>query len=320
MKVLHVIMVFVLICSCGKKTDLEDNKLNVTSDVFMASQENYSLSKLNDVPNLNTDLKEQFVCKINKIVNSINFEILLERNQFINLIERISSNEINHSEKEWLVEMLMKYRLIDKDKYFYSVTTYTSNEISNLLKKESKNYYKRNGLPQSCKYVSYNNKKFLTITKPLDSIECKEEFLRRAQVIAPGMAVTQATLESAWGNSRFAIEGNNLFGLQFRFSDPSEVLTRKYCLKAKQAPNRCVFKFINMDDAVREYYRFLNAGTYQPQFRKIRGREDIQITSCNDASTMIQGLTNYAENNNYISDVLQRMDSVCQMINNCLEN
>ena len=39
-----------------------------------------------------------------------------------------------------------------------------------------------------------------------------QDLLRRMDVIPPSLAMAQAANESAWGTSRFAVEGNNLFG------------------------------------------------------------------------------------------------------------
>ena len=36
--------------------------------------------------------------------------------------------------------------------------------------------------------------------------------LERADIIPPSLAIAQAAYESGWGTSRFALEGNSLFG------------------------------------------------------------------------------------------------------------
>jgi Bax protein len=40
-----------------------------------------------------------------------------------------------------------------------------------------------------------------------------EELLMRVDIVPPSLALAQAALESGWGTSRFAQEGNNLFGI-----------------------------------------------------------------------------------------------------------
>ena len=39
-----------------------------------------------------------------------------------------------------------------------------------------------------------------------------EELLKRVDYVPPSLALTQAAIESGWGSSRFARQGNNLFG------------------------------------------------------------------------------------------------------------
>ncbi len=39
-----------------------------------------------------------------------------------------------------------------------------------------------------------------------------DELLKRADIIPPSLAIAQAAYESGWGTSRFALEGNSLFG------------------------------------------------------------------------------------------------------------
>ncbi len=47
----------------------------------------------------------------------------------------------------------------------------------------------------------------------MPSQELIDELLLRMDVIPPSLALAQAALESAWGTSRFARQGNNLFGI-----------------------------------------------------------------------------------------------------------
>lgn len=46
----------------------------------------------------------------------------------------------------------------------------------------------------------------------LENPEHWDTLLRRVDVVPPSLALAQAANESAWGTSRFAIEGNNFFG------------------------------------------------------------------------------------------------------------
>ena len=47
----------------------------------------------------------------------------------------------------------------------------------------------------------------------LEEADAYQVLMRRINIIPPSLALAQSANESAWGTSRFALEGNNLFGL-----------------------------------------------------------------------------------------------------------
>ena len=72
---------------------------------------------------------------------------------------------------------------------------------------------------QAIEKISEKDKAFLLSTAKKYKLKNKEvdedliqTLLRRVDVIPPSMALAQAAIESAWGTSRFAVEGNNFFG------------------------------------------------------------------------------------------------------------
>ena len=119
--------------------------------------------------------------------------------------------------------------------------------------------------------ILYNRKKIksiLKIDKQNRTIE-QREYLKRMQeetklykateenalwyydVIPPSLVIAQAILESAWGTSRFAIEGNSLFGEHMPKSAKG-----KY-IQAKGADIR-LRAFSTIEEAVRGYVYNLN--------------------------------------------------------------
>ncbi|MFM7980173.1 MAG: glucosaminidase domain-containing protein, partial [Candidatus Fonsibacter sp.] len=60
------------------------------------------------------------------------------------------------------------------------------------------------------------DKESLWLKEQFDRYKVKDnnykELLKRMDVIPPSLALAQAAYESAWGTSRFAVEGNALFG------------------------------------------------------------------------------------------------------------
>ena len=80
------------------------------------------------------------------------------------------------------------------------------------------------------------------------------------------MVVAQAALESGWGTSRFATEGNNLFGIR-TFSKNVPHMTP---LGIKKWPGWGVRIFASKCDSVKEYIRLLNEHPAYADFRELR--------------------------------------------------
>jgi len=77
--------------------------------------------------------------------------------------------------------------------------------------------------------------------------------LKRVDIIPPSLAIAQAAIESAWGASRFAQEGNNLFG-QWVFSPSAGMAPRD----AAEDANYSVARYTNIAESVESYARNLN--------------------------------------------------------------
>lgn len=89
--------------------------------------------------------------------------------------------------------------------------------------------------------------------------------LQRIDVIPPALALAQAAIESAWGTSRFVLEGNNLYG------------ERTYSKRAKgMAPRDAtgfkVTSFRSVTHSVRSYMHNLNTHRAYRKFRAERAR------------------------------------------------
>ncbi|MCP3953135.1 MAG: hypothetical protein GY697_13095, partial [Desulfobacterales bacterium] len=94
-----------------------------------------------------------------------------------------------------------------------------------------------------------------------------EEVLRRVDAIPPGLVLPQAALESGWGTSRFAVEGNNFFGHKCFHKDCGLVpLDRSLGQKFEMATFDTPF------DAVNAYIFNINTHDAYAQLREIRAR------------------------------------------------
>lgn len=118
-----------------------------------------------------------------------------------------------------------------------------------------------------------------------------DALLHRADIVPVSLALAQAAVESGWGTSRFAREGNALFGQWTWSKDASDGIVpekraegKTHMIKAFQAPV----------DAVSSYIRNLNTHRAYRELRKIRAsmrKKDATITG----TALAEGLEAYSE-------------------------
>lgn len=89
--------------------------------------------------------------------------------------------------------------------------------------------------------------------------------LRRLDQIPPALALAQAAIESGWGSSRFALEGNSLFG-QWTFDGEAGLEPNARDAEA----THFVAHFPNLRASVRAYMRNLNTNRAYREFRDAR--------------------------------------------------
>jgi len=108
------------------------------------------------------------------------------------------------------------------------------------------------------------------VDDPLDQAAARADLLRRCDVVPPALVLAQAAKESGWGTSRFALQGNNLFGVH--------TWDQALALKAR-APGKRVVKvraYPDLRASVRDYIHNLNVGHAYVAFRKLRERQNRQ--------------------------------------------
>lgn len=110
------------------------------------------------------------------------------------------------------------------------------------------------------------------------------ELKKRIQPIPVALAMAQASIESAWGTSRFAREGNNFFGM--RSYDPN---TKG--MKPKRATGFVVISYDSIEESVAAYMRNLNTHKAYSEFRTIRDNGGTP-------EEMVNGLKAYSETKN----------------------
>jgi Bax protein len=122
----------------------------------------------------------------------------------------------------------------------------------------------------------------------------------RVDEIPVSLAIAQAAKETGWGTSRFAQEGNALFG-QWTWS--GDGLKPK---EAKDGEDHKVMKFNVLQASVRAYQRNLNTHSSYKDFRKARA-EFRDLDKPLDSIELSKHLNKYAETGNQYVEVLQKI-------------
>ena len=153
---------------------------------------------------------------------------------------------------------------------------------------------KSNNTQLEKKWLEKKYKQYGVISKDLSVLKV------RMDEVPVSLAIAQAAKETGWGTSRFAQEGNALFG-QWTWS--GEGLKPK---EADENKGHKVMKFNVLQASVRAYQRNLNTHPSYENFRLARAqlRDAGKIL---DSIVLSQFLDNYAETGNQYVEVLQKI-------------
>ena len=103
--------------------------------------------------------------------------------------------------------------------------------------------------------------------------------------------LAQAALESGWGNSRFALEGKNLFGIR------TYNLTEPHMLPSNNPKKWGVRVYMHECDSVQHYIDILNNGSAYEEYRKLRDN------GVEDSLLYVETLGAYASDKKYFPKV-----------------
>ncbi|MFT7127182.1 MAG: Bax protein [Pseudoalteromonas tetraodonis] len=144
----------------------------------------------------------------------------------------------------------------------------------------------------------------------LISKERYQELLIRVDQIPANLAISQGAIESAWGKSRFAREGNNLFG-HWCYETGCGLVPKRRAAGQKHEVKR--FKSVNA--SVRAYMYNLNTHNAYKSMRSYRA-ELRAADKPLSASVLAQGLTHYSERGqDYVNSVKNIIKSNRPLIN-----
>ena len=103
--------------------------------------------------------------------------------------------------------------------------------------------------------------------------------------------LAQAALESGWGNSRFALEGKNLFGVR------TYDLREPHMLPSNNPKKWGVRVYMHECDSVQHYIDILNSGGAYDKYRELRDN------GVEDSLKYVETLGAYASDKNYFPKV-----------------
>ena len=103
--------------------------------------------------------------------------------------------------------------------------------------------------------------------------------------------LAQAALESGWGNSRFALEGKNLFGIR------TYDLREPHMLPSNNPKKWGVRVYMHECDSVQHYIDIINTGSAYEKYRELRDND------VSDSLKYVETLGAYAADENYFPKV-----------------
>lgn len=138
-------------------------------------------------------------------------------------------------------------------------------------------------------------------TEEMSDDEVVAELLTRVDTIPASLVLAQAANESAWGTSRFALEGNNIFGQWCYVPGCGLVPQRRI-----QGATHEVKYFDSIPEAIRGYFLNINSNevyTYLRTLRSAMRRRNAPY----DSLALAIGLGSYSERGDHYVDEIQNM-------------
>lgn len=149
-----------------------------------------------------------------------------------------------------------------------------------------------------------NNKQFVIetaknySTKWQQGEENWDKLLERVDAVALEMVLAQSAKESAWGQSRFAQQGNNFFG-QWCNEKGCGIIPDKRNINSRHE----VARFNSVNESVRSYIKNINTTRAYYLLRKIRS-ENRAAGKSPDANAQALGLIKYSQQGEkYVTEV-----------------
>ncbi|HKK00679.1 MAG TPA: glucosaminidase domain-containing protein [Desulfuromonadales bacterium] len=119
--------------------------------------------------------------------------------------------------------------------------------------------------PEQNEHITTLAREYHVHGSPLSNLRVRKQLLKRVDVIPPSMVLAQAANESAYGTSRFAQQGNNLFG-EWTFTPGKGIVPQN----RPTGESYEVRRFSSLYDSVKSYIRNINTNSAYASLRDQR--------------------------------------------------
>ncbi|WP_294929704.1 glucosaminidase domain-containing protein [Sulfurimonas sp.] len=132
--------------------------------------------------------------------------------------------------------------------------------------------------------------------KKIYKVESDEELLMALKPHPKSIAIAQAAMESAWAESRFLKEANNLYGMWSVSKKGPRIAA------SEQRGERVIWlkKYSSIEDSIRDYYKTLARSKAYKDFRELKMQTD-------DPYLLVEKLENYSEIGEQYGDDLTKI-------------
>ena len=200
----------------------------------------------NDIVRLSASTIQQLFEETNYNLNDVRKKKLVKPVSLSLLPEEMKAIENTKKRKELFIQIILP--LIIKENNNIRLER---KKLFNVLNKSRNTSSEKKWLEQKFKQYGVINKDLLTLKIRMDEIPAS-------------MAIAQAAKETGWGTSRFALEGNALFG-QWTWSGEGIKPAG-----ADEDTTHKVMKFKVLQASVKAYHRNLNTHSSYREFRSVR--------------------------------------------------
>ena len=269
----------------GKNIDEKEKKIN-NAEIFNEKDLLSDILTLNDVDNDSIRLSAS---TIKQLFEDTNYSLQdVRKNKLVKpvalswLPHEIKKIENTEKRKELFLQIVLPLILEENNKIKLDRI-----KLFSIIKKSQNSTVEKKWLNEKYKQYGVNSKDFSILKIRMDEIPTS-------------LALAQAAKETGWGTSRFALEGNALFG-QWTWS--GEGLKPK---ESDSSEGHKVMKFNILQASVRAYQRNLNTHKSYKEFRKARAELRSQNKEL-DSIILSKYLDKYAETGTKYVEIIRKI-------------